>query len=166
MKPLESLSRKVNLKLKDRRLNKLPDGIKELVEGLFTDEEILIISVNDLDIKGTIEDNYLVVTEKHLAVFSFTIDHIKNQKKIKYNSLQLEKIEEIRIEHLQNNAFLTFIVDNTEQQLLRFWDTDIYKYEKIAKKIIEIISKESEELKLFKLYWKAKYNTTITISFI
>ncbi|MEJ6951709.1 hypothetical protein [Natronospora cellulosivora (SeqCode)] len=149
---IENLSASLKKKIKDLKFNKLPDKIKELVKDLFADEEILIVSESDLDLTAIMHKNYLIVTDKHLAVFSFNPDYLKSKKKIRYNSLQLESIEEIKIELSDNIAFLSFTVHNKNQQILCFPQSEIYRFEKVAKKIVKIISKENSEIRLFKVF--------------
>ncbi|MFW5981143.1 MAG: ABC transporter ATP-binding protein [bacterium] len=135
----------ISSEVAQKRLKNIHNQIKELANDLFPEEEKLIVAETDLSLKGFFQKNWLIVTDRHLTVFSFKPDQEEGKEKIRYNSVLLDNIEEIKIEKFVGNAFLKITANGENQNMLRFSLSHIQRFEWAVSKIEEIMEKETDE---------------------
>ncbi|MFW5980463.1 MAG: ABC transporter transmembrane domain-containing protein [Halanaerobiaceae bacterium] len=148
----------INDEMAKERLKKIPDEIIEKTQQIFdSDEEPMIVAQSDLNLKGYYEDNWLIVTEKKLYIFHFIhessnkqekdlTEEEKPERKIEYQTIDLNKIESASIKRYVGNAFLQVQIDGKTRNLLRFSLSLVQRFEWVSQKIEKMIGIRDEDL--------------------
>lgn len=124
-----------------KRLSEIPDEIFKIANQKFTeDEEALIPVKSDLDMTGNFQENWLLVTDKRLAVFS--VIQQQDKREIEYYDQLLSEIKDIRIKRFVGNAFLEIETEEQSKNFLRFSLSYTQRFEWVAQRIRNMINPE------------------------
>lgn len=144
----------ISYEMAKEKLNQIPEEIKELSEELFSiDEEPIIVAESDLNIKGYFQENWLIITDKRVTIFSLLPGENADKDKknedeemeVEYRSYLLSEIDDVNIKRYVGNAFLQIKIDDKNTSILRFSLSYIQRFEWIAGKINQLIGHEPEE---------------------
>jgi len=137
-----------------KRLEEIPDSVFEKAKNIFDDdEEPLIAAQSDLDLDGFFQENWLIVTNKRLAVFEMipaqdediSCKDNPDQCKINFYQIELSEITDISIKRYVGNAYLQVQTAEKVRNFLRFSLSLTQRFEWIAGKIRLLISGEQTE---------------------
>ncbi|MFW6308419.1 MAG: ABC transporter ATP-binding protein [bacterium] len=136
-----------------KRLKEIPDEVfKKADEKFSEDEEPLIPVRSDLDLKGCYQENWLIITDKRLAVFSIIENKDrtdnKNKREIEYYDLLLSEVEDVSIKRYVGNAFLQIKTSDKTRNFLRFSLSYTQRFEWVSQRIKNLINPEEETEKL------------------
>ena len=141
----------IDEKLARQKLEQIPEEIFATAEKQFDDDEQpLIAAESDLNLEGCFQQNWLLVTDKRLAVFyrelqnNAQADEEANTEKpaIKYYDLKLSQISNVDIKRYVGNAFLQIKTDNKTRNFIRFSLSYTQRFEWIAGKVMTLIEEK------------------------
>ena len=141
----------VNDEMAKEKLKEIPESvIKKSQEVFEPDEGPIIIAESDLALEGYYQDNWLIITNKRVAVFyddkSEEEPNRKKETKIDYYDLLLSKIKDVKIKRFVGNGFLQLETEEKKKNFLRFSLSLTQRFEWVANKIEDMIADKTKEI--------------------